>query len=296
MANIRVDLDYTLQDGAEIKFRSPVDCSQITGLIVYYPGADGNTVSKVFTLADAHGSNVGDIDHLFAEDVVVKVILDVTKGMAFVQNADTNAYLEAQLASKAPAGYGLGATALDSAADLNAVVTTGWCAFNTSTANAPYTGYGVVETIARNSDTLVQRVHDLIHSYSGYYNYGVSVERVFRDGAWQPWEYINPPMKPGKEYRTTERYNGKPVYTQLVDFGALPNTDRKDVYFVSDGSIDNTLDIHPIYYSTTVDMYYSGTVIEVDTCYLCGDRRVAIITNADASHITAMVKVKYTKR
>jgi hypothetical protein len=44
--------------------------------------------------ADAHGNNVGDIDHLFAEDVVVKVILDVTKGMAFVQNADTNAYIE----------------------------------------------------------------------------------------------------------------------------------------------------------------------------------------------------------
>ena len=94
MPNIRVDVNYTIKDGTEIKFRSPVDCSQITGLIVYYPGADGNTVSKEFMLADAHGSNVGDIDHLFAEDVVVKVILDVTKGMAFVQNADTNAYLE----------------------------------------------------------------------------------------------------------------------------------------------------------------------------------------------------------
>ena len=101
MANIRVDLDYTIRDGLDLKFRSPVDCSQITGLIVYYPGEDGEMTSQVFALADAHGSNVGDIDHLFAEDVVVKVILDVTKGMAFVQNADTNAYLEAQLASKA---------------------------------------------------------------------------------------------------------------------------------------------------------------------------------------------------
>lgn len=94
MANIRVDLDYTLQDGAEIKFRSPVDCSQVAGLIVYYPGIDGNITSKEFVFADAHGNNVGDIDHLFAEDVVVKVILDVAKGMAFVQNADTNAYIE----------------------------------------------------------------------------------------------------------------------------------------------------------------------------------------------------------
>jgi hypothetical protein len=103
MANIRVDLDYTISDGLELKFRSPVDCSQITGLIVYYPGAGGNTTSKVFSLADAHGNNVGDIDHLFAENVVVKVILDVTTGMAFVQNADTNAYIENTFAKKAEA-------------------------------------------------------------------------------------------------------------------------------------------------------------------------------------------------
>ena len=51
-------------------------------------------VSQEFAFADAHGNNVGDIDHLFAENVVVKVILDVTTSMAFVQNADTNAYLE----------------------------------------------------------------------------------------------------------------------------------------------------------------------------------------------------------
>ena len=94
MANIRVDVNYAIKDGSEIVFRSPVDCSQITGLIVYYPRGDGNTTSKVFALADAHGNNVGDIDHLFAENVVVKVILDVSSGMAYVQNADTNAYIE----------------------------------------------------------------------------------------------------------------------------------------------------------------------------------------------------------
>ena len=87
--NIIVDLSYPIKDGTEVKFRSPVDCSQVTGLKVNYPNG-----SQEFAFADAHGNNVGDIDHLFAEDVVVKVILDVTKGMAFVQNADTNAYIE----------------------------------------------------------------------------------------------------------------------------------------------------------------------------------------------------------
>ena len=94
MANIRVDLNKTIKDGSAIMFRSPVDCSAITGLIVYYVAEDGAGTSKEFVLADAHGHNVGDIDHLFAENAVVKVILDVTAGMAYVQNADTNAYIE----------------------------------------------------------------------------------------------------------------------------------------------------------------------------------------------------------
>lgn len=99
--NIRVDLNYPIKDGTEVVFRSPVDCSQVTGLKVYYPGA-----SQEFVLADAHGNNVGLIDHLFAENVVVKVILDVTTSMAFVQNADTNAYLEGRFAELAAAGGG----------------------------------------------------------------------------------------------------------------------------------------------------------------------------------------------
>lgn len=92
--NIRVDLNTPIKNGTEVVFRSPVDCSQITGLIVYYNGE-----STEFALADAHGNNVGDIDHLFAENVVVKVILDLSTRMAFVQNADTNAYLEGRFAS-----------------------------------------------------------------------------------------------------------------------------------------------------------------------------------------------------
>lgn len=87
--NIRVDLEAPITDGREVVFRSPVDCSQVTGLKVYHSGE-----CKEFAFADAHGNNVGDIPHLFAENVVVKVILDVTTGMAFVQNADTNAYIE----------------------------------------------------------------------------------------------------------------------------------------------------------------------------------------------------------
>lgn len=95
--NIRVDLQEPIYDGKEVLFRSPVDCSEVTGLILYYP-ENGITTSREFAFTDAHGHDVGNIDHLFSEDVVVKVIIDLIASKAFVQNADTNAYLEGRFA------------------------------------------------------------------------------------------------------------------------------------------------------------------------------------------------------
>lgn len=36
-------------------------------------------------------------------------------------------------------------------------------------------------------------------------------------------EWINPPMIAGTEYRTTERWGGKPVYIKMLSCGAMPN-------------------------------------------------------------------------
>ena len=90
---IRIYLENDIIDGTQLTFRAPADCSQVTGLKVYSP-KNGRMVCHQFALADAHGNNVGDIPNLFAKNVLVKVILDITTSMAFVQNADTNAYLE----------------------------------------------------------------------------------------------------------------------------------------------------------------------------------------------------------
>lgn len=103
MPKIRINLEASISNGQALTFKSPADCSDITGLIIYYQ--DGNTTaSKTFQFADAHGNNVGSVS-LFAENVLVKVLLDTDLNRAYVQNADTNAYLEEQLAKKAPASH-----------------------------------------------------------------------------------------------------------------------------------------------------------------------------------------------
>ena len=94
MANIRVDVDYTIADGAELLFYAPCDFANISGLKVYYPGADAGIVSHEFTFQDAHKNDLSNLDNLFAEGACVKVILSLTNSTAYIQNADTNAYLE----------------------------------------------------------------------------------------------------------------------------------------------------------------------------------------------------------
>lgn len=41
--------------------------------------------------------------------------------------------------------------------------------------------------------------------------------------AWSEWEYVNPQMVQNVEYRTTQRWNGKPLYKKLVYLGSASN-------------------------------------------------------------------------
>jgi hypothetical protein len=52
-------------------------------------------------------------------------------------------------------------------------------------------------------------------------------ERQYYSNEWHEWECVNPPMVVGEEYRTTERYMGKPVYTKMIYCEELPNTTYK---------------------------------------------------------------------
>lgn len=87
--NVRVDLTSPIYDGMEVVFKAPCNASEVTGLKLCYQGEVHN-----FAFADANANDVGDLDNLFAEGAVVKVILDTDTNKAFIQNGDTNAYLE----------------------------------------------------------------------------------------------------------------------------------------------------------------------------------------------------------
>lgn len=104
MANIRIDLNHAPLDGETISFKAPCDASSITGLILYYDNG-GTTVSKRYTLTDANGNDIGVLDNIFAKDAIVKAILDTDGNKAFVQNPNTNTYLEEKFDTKADASH-----------------------------------------------------------------------------------------------------------------------------------------------------------------------------------------------
>lgn len=97
MSNIKVTIEYELVDGMDMTIKAPCDYADITGLIVFYP-KNGVMTSQAFTFKDAHNNDLSNLDNLFASGAYIKVILNTTNSCAYIQNADTNAYLEARFA------------------------------------------------------------------------------------------------------------------------------------------------------------------------------------------------------
>jgi hypothetical protein len=76
-------------------------------------------------------------------------------------------------------------------------------------------------------------------------------------GVWYPWEYVNPPMIVGVEYRTTERRNGTTVFKMLGADGVLryrlEGSAEWLTYAAENGAAPNTL-VHKVYDTNTNDV------------------------------------------
>ena len=121
-------------------------------------------------------------------------------------------------------------------------------------------------------------------------------------------EWFNPPMQLGgmdadgnpiNEYRTTERYMGKPVYVKLVNFGALPN----NMTMYVDPNIPNFEKlIEPMTVTITGSdgavhdsPLLDDTKILARSWFKMESGGIAIRTMDNRSTYSAVVKLKYTK-
>ena len=132
----------------------------------------------------------------------------------------------------APGEFGLGGVAklLAASDDLNTIWRPGWYQFGGPPINAPTassdgwsSGYSAMFVQGRNSENVTQTI--LCGNMKAVY--GCQIKRSCVAQEWQPWEWVNPPMELGIEYRTTERFWGRPVYYKIVDCGQI--ADNKQV-------------------------------------------------------------------
>lgn len=130
----------------------------------------------------------------------------------------------------APGGFGLGGVLADAPensegfADANLITATG---FYRAVRNVLYGGWHYIIHLNYDSATALQ-----LAAYVSGEVYGAREKRL---NVWGDWEHTNPPMELGIEYRTTERYLGKPVYVKLFDCGTIPaQGTHKDLVFSPD--------------------------------------------------------------
>ena len=118
-------------------------------------------------------------------------------------------------------------------------------------------------------------------------------------GHWDPLEYINPEMQLGVEYRTTERYLGKPVYVKKVDFGNAPAGASKEVSCAT--NVANVVDynltvLNGIFGQENTIISDDGTLVARPYSKLAeGELSISLAVFEDISTRSVDLVVKYTK-
>lgn len=140
----------------------------------------------------------------------------------------------------------------------------------------------------------------IVRLTQAYPHHGTIMTNIYDPnyGYWIGWEWFNPPLQLGVEYRTTERYNGKPVYTKLIDFGNLPNSSSKNV--ATAVPADKIISFDGIVTNGSGTRYQFPIVGSSGTAFarsyiVSGSGSIGVTTTTDASGYTAQFVVKYTK-
>lgn len=203
--------------------------------------------------------------------------------------------IDTLLAGKAPAGYGLGTTP-KKITDWNAANVCGWYECDSGAANSPDSNFGWfgLTYTTGNPEVFVQDVFTLANTKQYYHR-----RRLYYPGTGNgtPWEWVDPLLYEGVEYRTTERCMGKPVYVKLVNFGALPNATTKEAdtgISIAYNIIDRAVySINPGGYEI-VDM----NRFELEDKLVVGSASwsyLVVSTSDYSSYTTTYVTFKYTK-
>lgn len=180
--------------------------------------------------------------------------------------------------------------------------------------NAPFTSGAVVLVFGDRSMTSTKIQLAFRHGAVGYGKF-----RGLSSGTWSRWanvgalvegdiagcyyrnmddgvEWVSPAMTFGREYRTSERHNGKIVYVCRVNVGALP--DHGDMTVTVPSGVSEVVSLSGIIKSGTTEAMFpvvtaSGTIGA--RIRKLAERTIQISTFENLTAYSAIIDVKYTK-
>lgn len=209
----------------------------------------------------------------------------------------------AALAGKAPAGYGLGGAVKIEYAALDTTVKPGWYCFNqTISIHGALANFWYMLVISH-ADT--NYTTQILYPCNGKNN---ELRRVKHVGIWGPWEWSNSPMELGTEYRTTERYNGKPVYVKTVRHTLTADTGSTSAATTlaingNVSNVDSIVDVSGVYVGSDSKKYVipsmggSGNLFLGYNAVSNGNLYLVLVINKDVFKAGQYFNVtfKYTK-
>lgn len=262
-------------------------------------GGDFATKSEAQGYVTAHNENV-EAHHDLRVAVAGSVRYDTAQSLTDAQKAQARGNIGA-----APGGFGLGGNAkwLTEADDVNAISESGWYAWD-----SPHTPKNAIN-VAYSSIMRVDAQNKVVNSKTiyGVVNakpYPIVVRNMTYGSFVGEWEYENPPMNLNVEYRTTERYLGKPVYVKTINMGNLPGNAVKRASFQSNNVVDKIVSVTgQCTTDSGVNMsmpYHTGSGPNWNTVILIGadgSGAAQIVTFAPdfSEYKNACITVKYTK-
>lgn len=187
----------------------------------------GGTMTGPLVLSGDPAKNLEAATKQYVDNHTSDTVLYTPQTLADEQKAQARGNIGA-----APDGFGLGdiGKLLTPEDNLDEVKTNGWYRWGR---NAPPQGT-LPSTIGQSMDATLIRVwgngavcYQESINITDDAGHGCLCARTIYASIIYPWEWVNPLMQIGVEYRTTERFWGKPVYYKIVDCGKI--ADNKQV-------------------------------------------------------------------
>lgn len=251
-------------------------------------GGDFATKEEAQGYVTAHNQSVDTHPDLRVA-VAGSVRYDEAQSLTDEQKAQARGNINA-----APGGFGLGGAAkvLTPDDDLNNVWEAGWYTWDTAPKNAPTyqdtpLAYCSMNVLNKGGS---YNMHQIIYTFEGY-----EIHRSYDGGkqTWSEYAWVNPSMALGVEYRTTRCYLGKPVYTQVINCGSMPDIGSSKNVSIAAFNVDVVTFISGwcTYYGSMIDATILGMAMSANTANI-------VIKNLDRevnSNAVMYALVKYTK-